>query len=475
MANMLYILRYMPKRTTLIAGLFIAAFVPGALMAWGPERETFTMENPASYNTFNSIVDNPEVGDERNFLVIKDAASTNSGGWQDEITAEPGKEYLVRVYVHNDAAENHNLEATNTRVKVNVPTDTGKKVSLGGFVTADNATPKEVWDDAALVGDYDFNVAYVAGSARLYNNHFGESGAQLSDDIVTSKGALVGYDKLDGVVPGCMKYAGYVTFKVKVQGQVSPDFELKKDVRKTGTTDKYAEKITVQPGEKADFRIAFKNIGDVKLDNVVIKDQLPAGMSLVNDSAKLYNSNYPDGYKLSNDLVTDGVNIGHYGPGINAFVVFTAQVEANDKLPTCGSNKLQNVATVENDWGYATDDAFVEVTKECKTETPKEGGEGEGEPAEPTTPEVPEEKPTTPEEPETPAEPATPEEPKEEVVEEAPVEEEPEEVPVKESPEELPKTGPATILSGLFGTSALGLGVHSWIVSRRALKGALVR
>ena len=37
-------------------------------MAWGPERTTFTMEKPATYPTFNSITNNPTIGDERDFV-----------------------------------------------------------------------------------------------------------------------------------------------------------------------------------------------------------------------------------------------------------------------------------------------------------------------------------------------------------------------------------------------------------------------
>src|SRR6266496_2880689 len=160
------LLHRIPKRL-LPMGIAVAAIViPAAVMAWGPDRPTYTMAQPADHVTFDSITDNPEVGDERNFLTIKDAANTAAGGWQDSATAQPGHEYLVRVYVHNDAAANLNLKATNVRTKVNVPATTGKSVQLGGFITADNAAPNEIWDSATLTSSSDFNVAYEAGSAR---------------------------------------------------------------------------------------------------------------------------------------------------------------------------------------------------------------------------------------------------------------------------------------------------------------------
>lgn len=43
----------------------------------------------------------------------------------------------------------------------------------------------------------------------------------------------------------------------------------------------------------------------------------------------------------------------------------------------------------------------------------------------------------------------------------------------EETPEELPQTGPAAFLSGVAGASALGLGAHSWLNSRKAVRKAI--
>lgn len=364
------LLRHVPKRW-LPLGIAVAAIaIPAVVMAWGPDRPTYTMANPADHVTFDSITDNSEVGDERNFLTIKDASNTSAGGWQDSTTAQAGHEYLVRVYVHNDAAANLNLKATNVRTKVNVPTTTGKSVELGGFITADNAAPKEIWDSATLTSNSDFNVAYVAGSARLYNNAFGQTGAQLSDNIVTDTGAQLGYDKLDGIIPGCMQYAGYVTFKVKVQGPQTTNFTMSKLVSKHGE-NKWVESYAAQPGETVDYLIQYKNAGDTQQDNVVVKDQLPAGETYVAGSSVLGNSKTPSGAKISDGVTTaTGVNIGSYAAGANGWVIFSAKVADNDNLPTCGANKLTNTATVETDNGSKSDTADVTTNKTCEQPQP---------------------------------------------------------------------------------------------------------
>lgn len=365
MKKLLNLLRYVPKRFVPILALVAAAAVPAAIMAWGPSRPTFTVNNPASYVTFNSITDNPNVGDERNFVVIKDAANTSAGGWQDSATAVPGKEYLVRLYVHNNAATSLNLKATNTRVQVALPTNTAKQLDFTGYVSADNANPKEVYDDAGLTSNSDFNIAYVPGSAVLYNNATGQAGRALSDDIVQPQGALVGYDKNDGTWPGCFQYAGYVTLKIKVQGPQTNDFTMSKLVSKHGE-NKWVDNYAAQPGETVDYLVQYKNVGQTQQDNVVVKDTLPAGMNYVAGSTILGNSKNPSGVKTNDGVTTTGLNIGSYAPNGNAWVIFSAKVPANDDLKVCGANTLHNVAKVETDNGSKDDSADVTTNKTCK-------------------------------------------------------------------------------------------------------------
>lgn len=358
------------KKIGLFAGVTgVVALGAVAASAWGPDRPTYTVENPADHITFNSITNNPNVGDERNFVVVKDAANQNAGGWQDNINVQPGKEYLVRIYAHNNAASSLNLTAVNTRVSASVPTTTGKSVPLSGFVSADNASPQKVWDDISFNSTQDFNIKYVAGSAKIYNNGYaaGGNGQSLPDSIVTASGAPIGYEGPNGRVPGCFQYANYITFKVKPQFAPSTDFEVAKTVSKAGAYD-WQENVNVKPGDTVDFRIRYKNIGAVQQDNVVVKDKLPAHMTYVNGSTKLYNALNPNGKPLTDTLTGVGVNIGSHSANASSFVVFSAKVGANAQLPVCGNNTLKNVASVTTDYGTKNDDATVTVPKECQNE-----------------------------------------------------------------------------------------------------------
>lgn len=388
MKNLIAAIKRAPKSAAIASTLVAAVVVPAALFAWGPERPTFTMAAPATYVTFNSMTDNPNYGDERDFVTVKDPAT---GNFTNNLTVEPGKEYEVRMLAHNDAAENLNLKALNTQIKAVVSQTTSKKNAITGYLSADNAQPQKIYDDVFFNSDKDFNLAYVPGSARVYNNGYaaGGQGKAFSDSLVTSAGAKLGYAaEGDGVIPGCFQFINYVYFKVKPQFAPTVDFAVQKKVSEVGKNN-WQENLAIKAEQTVDYRVEYKNTGNAPQDNVVIKDQLPAGMTYVAGTSKLYNTQNPNGKTLSDGIVSSkGVNIGSHAAGANSFVVFQAKATKNANLAKCGVNTLTNKATVETDNGNKSDTADVTITKTCAPGVPVT-------PATPTTPTVPTELPKT--------------------------------------------------------------------------------
>ncbi|HET6746955.1 MAG TPA: isopeptide-forming domain-containing fimbrial protein [Candidatus Saccharimonadales bacterium] len=372
MGKLINALKRLPKRTTALVAIVAAAIVvPATLFAWGPDRPTYTINNPADHITFNSITDNPSIGDERNFVGIRENGSNST--WSDNITVQPGKEYVVRMYVHNNAASSLNLVAQNVTAKVNLPTNTAKSLQVNGFINSTNASPQEVYDHAVMNSDKDFNLAYQAGTLKYFTNASGANGFDIPESVFTSAGAKLGYDKLDGKIPGCFQYAGYLTFVVKPQFATPPssDFSVNKQVRKDGTGAAFAESTNVMPGDTVNYRIEVKNTGNATINNVIVKDKLPTGMTFVPGTVKILNANNPGGAYIQDGdkIVTSGVNIGAYSAGSNALVIFNAKVAANDQLPTCGPNKLTNIASAQPEGQNPKEDgADVNIPKECKPE-----------------------------------------------------------------------------------------------------------
>ncbi len=198
-----------------LVGVLIMAAVIAAIRTTSIDEPTFTMDRPANYVTFDSITDNPNYGDERNFLTIKPVEDQENQSWTDQITVEEGKEYNVRIYVHNNAAANLGLAAKDVTCRVVLPGHTNNdEIEIKGYITSANSKPLEINDNATfLCPDENIKMAYVSGSASYTNNIF-TGGIELSDQIV-SDGAMLGYEALDGNIPGCTKYTGIVIFRVK--------------------------------------------------------------------------------------------------------------------------------------------------------------------------------------------------------------------------------------------------------------------
>ncbi len=368
MSTILEVLRKGKSKTTAVVAIVAAAIViPASLYAWGPTRTTYTIEQPAEHVTFNSITNNPNIGDERNFVGIREASAPNL--WHDEMNVEPGKEYIVRMYVHNNAADNLNLVAENTKALVTLPTATGRSVQVDGAVTASNATPGTVYDHATFVGEQDFNIAYVPGTLKYETN---KGTFDIPETVFDQRGALLGYDKMDGKVPGCFEYAGYLSFRVKPQFAPTNKFETQKQVRKSGETA-WHKSIAANPGDEVEYQITYKNSGETRQNNVVLRDTLPQGINYVPGSTYLKNTVHTTPTKVSDNLTKpEGINIGDYQPNSVAYVKFNAKVATKDELE-CGAKTLTNKIRTTVDGGYIEDTADVTVDIECEPPVPEPG------------------------------------------------------------------------------------------------------
>ena len=356
--------------TAIVAG---ATITSANVLAWGDSgngRPVYTIEqiNAGKLGntiTFNSIT-NGKIGDERNFVGAKLVNSNSATYNADDITVKDGDVLTVRLYVHNNSPKGTAAVAKDVKASFSLPTTVGKKQTIIGYIDSSNATPNRYWDEVYLNSSEDFYIEYVKGSAKYTNAKLGT--VALADSIVTS-GSTIGYDALNGKIPGCYEYDGEVTIQVKVHKSVTT--KLSKTVRIKGTKE-WGEVVNAKVGDEVEFQIEFKNLTADQVNNVMIRDVLPTNMEYVKGSTVLYNSNYQNGVAVKDDTVTtDGINIGNYGAKGNAYVRFTAKVIS--KTLACGDNQLVNWASATVNSAVFKDDASVMVNRNdesCKKPTP---------------------------------------------------------------------------------------------------------
>ena len=362
------------------AGLGLAAVAAvaaaGAFVTFAvgnPDRPTFTLKNPASYVTFNSITDNTNFGNELYFVSASPyTGNSANNSWSDQTMVEDGKEYVVRMYVHNNAAANLNLVAHNVTAYFNVPTTTAKEIKIVGEIQSSNAKPTQYLDQTTLYSKNgeEFNLAYVAGSAMYYNNVKPTEGKGFAIDwngLTSNKGVKLGYKQMDGDIPGCLQYAGYLTFRVKAQFAAKPSLSIKKEVKLLGDS-KWSEQVKAKSGDTVRYRIHVVNTGNVQLKNVGIRDILPTGLTYVKNSTKLANDANPNGLSVSDEyniFSNGGINVGTYNPNGDAYVFFNATVDKSVS-EKCGNSILRNIAQTSAGTSTGTREDSADVLVEGK-------------------------------------------------------------------------------------------------------------
>lgn len=360
---------------SIVAG---AVITPAAVNAWGDSNHGRASYTIAQVNagvlgdtiTFNSISDG-KIGDEKNFVGAKLTSDTGTTWNANEIRVTNGETYTIRIYVHNNSPKGTDKIAENVTASFSLPTTVASEQTIIGYLNSSNANPTRYWDEVKLVSDQDFFIEYVEGSAKYTNAKMGT--VALPNEVITS-GATLGYDKLDGKIPGCYEYDGVVTIEVKVHASVSS--KVSKTVRvvtpssttKTGFTangNKFAETVDAKVGDYVEYQIEYKNLLTERANNVMIRDVLPTNMEYVENTTRLYNSNYQDGELLKdNTVTTSGINIGNYDANGLAYVRFVAKVV--DKGLGCGANELVNWASATVNGKVVKDDAKVSTSKVCE-------------------------------------------------------------------------------------------------------------
>ncbi|MFO0955691.1 MAG: DUF11 domain-containing protein [Candidatus Saccharibacteria bacterium] len=336
--------------------------------------------------------------------------------YQKAVNAKTDEVVKVQVWYHNKEEANSNKVANNLKVKIDLPTTTGKSQVVKGTVSADNSNTVVDTANVNLALDQS-RLEYIPGSAQWRHN----TGTNEAPNWVTEKisDQVVGTGITLGNEKPCFNFEANVTVLARVK---TPAVSITKQVRVLGEKDWKTEN-TAKAGDTLEYLISFKNEGNTTLNNVIIADNMPANVTYVPGTTMIKNGANPNGTKINSDNITKGgVNVGNYTPGANGYVWFQAKIDSNLKP---GNYTFKNV-------GIVKPEGMGEYFNAAQTKVSVAG---------PTT--VP---PTTPVTPTTPTTPTTP---------------------------ALPQTGVEAGAAGLMGTGALTYAGYFYRKSRKGLTEAL--
>lgn len=202
-------------------------------------------------------------GDEKNFVKVQlDNNDPDSNDlWESEnITVENGEQYKIRIDINNNNPREH-IVAKDTKVALSIPSYSDTQIPVRGYIESSNADPSKIWDGVVFSSaeNKSFHLRFRPNTAMLYNKFTGaDDGIELSDDIVlkaTEGGTLIGYDKLNGEIPGGPQYSGIIEAWVDV---IYDKYSVVTQVRKLGEKE-WHESVDAEIGEKVEFQIEYNN------------------------------------------------------------------------------------------------------------------------------------------------------------------------------------------------------------------------
>lgn len=273
------------KRTTGIAAALLLTVATVATALTGstsaiPYTPGATGTDHPSFNNFTGV---PGYGDEHDFVTGR--VSGSSAAFADPVNdpCTDGRQYSVRVYIHNNANQTLNNGgngpgvAHNTKVRVALPSTTNGKIT--GTISASNAST--VSDNLTIhcTNGKTMTMSYVAGSA--IQQKINGATAPLSDSIVTT-GAPIGTQSPNGDMWGCFEQRVLVYLKVQVKETPPPPPVVNTSCDLFRITASSDRKVTVSQfkytAKNTSFKNAVINWGDNSSDSYTDSSKVVGSM-----------------------------------------------------------------------------------------------------------------------------------------------------------------------------------------------------
>lgn len=164
----------------------------------------------------NSVINHPERFDEHNFINITDLKTHSNSIWSTEL--QPNTDYEVQIYFRNDSDPKYYQSggtATGVRLAIDFNTQLMKdqEGAIAATIMADNTEPAQFTDLHWLYADTNLEIQYIEHSARIHSNGKVNNTA-LEDELFSKTGCLLGYNRLNGRLPGGDQFMGWVSFRI---------------------------------------------------------------------------------------------------------------------------------------------------------------------------------------------------------------------------------------------------------------------
>ena len=285
---------------------------------------------------------------------------TKGTGFNFPVSADPGDTLLFYVYYHNGII---NTTATNTTLKISLPSVTASQQTITAYLWADNAVNASAANPLSQSVQVNISspqqLQLVQGSVQWFPN---EKNIQVDSPSALPNGQtgneLFGNGLNIGSIEGCWEFSGSVIFRAKVSAvQQINDLSITKTVRNiTAGQTSFIKNANANNGDRLMFQLQTNNTGNTVLNNVFVRDSLPSGLNYVAGSTRV------DGSSASDGIASGGLSVGTLNVGAARQITFEATIGVS---ASSGSQTLTNTGLARADQvAEKSDTASVNVAQQ---------------------------------------------------------------------------------------------------------------
>lgn len=173
-------------------------------------------EKPTTTSPYLSLNQRPGTED---FLYAKEYGKPDEKYRKGPVRVCNEMGFWVLASITNDSPDNNSF-AENVRLKMSIHKVDERNTVVKSSIVSSNTEPRQVHSEIRFVSDYPFELRYCHGSAHMYSSAYGlhsSKGIALKDDIMSENGALLGFRKVDGMIPGGPKNAVTASIQIMVE------------------------------------------------------------------------------------------------------------------------------------------------------------------------------------------------------------------------------------------------------------------
>lgn len=171
-------------------------------VGWGPARELYDGHKDNAIPAFNNLA-RSDVGDERNFVQLRNLQDDTPEGWSDNVWAEPGQAYVMRVYITNSASPGTSGEENVRRAIKDVRLAMGLSSRQGSadvFAVLSASNASDVYAGASIHVVPGVKIKFDESTLRIQRPIPSPSSVGIKGDVFSRPGGLL-RDGASGLIP----------------------------------------------------------------------------------------------------------------------------------------------------------------------------------------------------------------------------------------------------------------------------------